>query len=290
MDEINLGFAKGGASFALHLFHLLSRGGVHENIVFSPFYIQTCIALAYAGAKGETAHEIAKVLHFHADNPVEVAKTFQFVLDKYQKSRVLKIANKVYVPSGMHFRSSYDSAIKKHYHSEKESIDFTLSDEAAKSINAWVKAKTDGNITELVTPDCFDDDTCLVLLNALHFKGKWMHQFKVCDIKEDSFWNSDQQSVNVEYMHLTEHFGYANYPELECSAVDMPYKDGDLSLFVMLPDKRDGLEHLAHKLRAFNLVDLAHKLTNMKVEVKFPKFKMDYSIDLVDKLRRVSNR
>lgn len=289
MFDFNLEFARGGASFTTELFQLLSAGGVKQNIVFSPFSIQTCIALAFAGAQGETADEIAKGLRFVSNFPPEVAQTFQFVLEKYKTSDLLKVANKLYVQQGKQLKASYEAAIKEQYHSEAESINFALSDAAAQSINAWVNAKTEGKITELVTPDSFNDNTRLVLLNALHFKGSWLHRFQEERTEEDDFWVGEEQSVKVQYMNQKAKFGYAHFPDLECTALDMPYKDSDLSMFVLLPQEREGLKQLAEKLKTVNLVDLAEKLVTEEVHVKFPKFKVDYSIELADKLKQVSN-
>ncbi|KAH8297441.1 hypothetical protein KR044_011862, partial [Drosophila immigrans] len=287
MFDFNLEFARGGAAFTTELFQLLAAGGVKQNIVFSPFSIQTCIALAFAGAQGDTADEIAKGLRFVSNFPPEVAQTFQFVLEKYRNSDLLKIANKLYVQQGKQLKPSYEQAIKEQYHSEAESINFALSGAAAQAINAWVNAKTEGKITELVTPDAFDDNTRVVLLNALHFKGSWAHKFLEERTEEDDFWVGAEETVKVPYMNQKAKFGYAYFEDLNCTALDMPYKDSDLSMFVLLPQEREGIKELAEKLKTVNLVDLADKLVVEEVHVKFPKFKVDYSIELADKLKQL---
>ncbi|XP_062128437.1 serine protease inhibitor 42Dd [Drosophila sulfurigaster albostrigata] len=287
MFDFNLEFARGGATFTTELFQLLSAGGVSKNIVFSPFSIQTCIALAFAGAQGETADEIATGLRFVSNFPPEVAQTFQFVLEKYRNSNLLKIANKLYVQEGKQLKASYEQSIKEQYNSEAESINFALSDAAAQSINAWVNAKTEGKITELVTPDAFSDNTRLVLLNALHFKGSWANKFLEERTEEDDFWVGAEETVKVPYMNQKAKFGYGFFEDLGCTAIDMPYKDSDLSMFVLLPQEREGLKDLAEKLKSVNLVDLADKLVVEEVHVKFPKFKVDYSIELADKLKQL---
>jgi len=289
MFDFNLEFARGGAAFTTELFQLLAAGGVKENIVFSPFSIQTCIALAFAGAQGDTADEIAKGLRFASNFPPEVAQTFGFVLEKYRNSPLLRIANKLYVQQGKQLKASYEEAIKEQYHSEAESINFALSDAAAQSINAWVNAKTEGKITELVTSDSFNENTRLVLLNALHFKGSWAHRFQEDRTEEDDFWVGTEQSVKVNYKNQKAKFAYGYFEELNCTALDMPYKDSDLSMFVLLPQERDGLKELAEKLKTVNLIDLADKMAVEEVHVKFPKFKVDYSIELADKLKQVRN-
>ncbi|EDW62242.1 serine protease inhibitor 42Dd [Drosophila virilis] len=287
MFDFNLEFARGGASFTSELFQLLAAGGLQQNIVFSPFSIQACLALAFAGAQGETADEIAKGLHFVSNFGPEVAQTFQFVLQKYKDSELLKVANKLYVQQGKQLKASYESTIKSDYNTEAESINFALGAAAAQSINGWVNAKTEGKITELVTADSFDENTRLVLLNALHFKGSWAHKFDESRTAVDDFWIAEEQSIKVSYMNQKAKFGYGYFEDLDCTALDMPYKDTDLSMLVLLPQEREGLKSLAEKLKSVNLVDLAAKLAVEEVTVKFPKFKVDYSIELADKLQQL---
>ncbi|HSD83555.1 MAG TPA: serpin family protein, partial [Anaerolineae bacterium] len=49
-------------AFALDLYHELR--GTNNNLFFSPYSISTALAMTYAGARGETAAEMARVLHF----------------------------------------------------------------------------------------------------------------------------------------------------------------------------------------------------------------------------------
>lgn len=288
MFDFNLEFARGGAKFTVDLFKKLAAGDVKENIVFSPFSVQTCLALAFAGAEGETADEIATAMKFVSNFPPEVAETFQFVLEKYKNSDLLKIANKVYVQEGKTLRDEYATATKEHYHAEAEELNFAESEAAAQAVNSWVEDQTAGKITDLVSADCFDSLTRLVLLNALHFKGNWENKFDEAATEEDDFWIGEEESVKVQYMNQKAKFGYGFFDELGCQALEMPYKDSDLSMFVLLPNERTGLKSLAEKLENVNLVDLAEQMNTEEVVVKFPKFKVDYSVELKDILVEVS--
>lgn len=288
MFDFNLQFARNGADFTLELFRQLAAGAIKENVVFSPFSIQTCIALAFAGAPpGETADKIADVMKFVSNFPPEVAETFQFVLEKYKNSDLLKIANKVYVQNGHAIKAAYQQTLKDNYHAEAESVNFCESAKAAETMNYWVETKTAGKISNLISPDCLDANTRLVLLNALHFKGSWKHKFDEAATVEDDFWIKEDNSVKLHYMSQKAKFGYGYFPELNCTALEMPYQNSDLSMFVLLPSEREGLKTLAEKLKAVNLVDLAEKMSTEDVKVKFPKFKVDYSIELSDTLKRL---
>src|SRR5271155_5869572 len=58
--------ADGGTtSFALDLHGQLK--GAQGNLFFSPYSISSCLAMTYAGARGETEKQMAHVLHFGGD-------------------------------------------------------------------------------------------------------------------------------------------------------------------------------------------------------------------------------
>uniref|UniRef100_A0A1A9W2W3 Serpin domain-containing protein n=1 Tax=Glossina brevipalpis TaxID=37001 RepID=A0A1A9W2W3_9MUSC len=287
MSDLNLQFARNCAVFCVEFFQKLAAGGIKENIIFSPFSIQNCVALAFAGAQGDTANEIATVLKFTSNSPSEVAETFQYVLDNYKNSQLLKIANKICVQEGKAIKSEYANITKTHFHAEAEELDFNESTTAADRINSWVKQKTAGKIEELVSADCFDSMTRIVLLNALHFKGHWEKKFDESQTIKDNFWISSDQSVQLQYMTQKAKFGYGYFENLNCTALEMPYKDSDLSMFVLLPGERDGLKNLAKQLKQVNLVDLAAKMHQEEVVVKFPKFTVNYQTELSEILKQM---
>uniref|UniRef100_A0A034V5D8 Neuroserpin n=1 Tax=Bactrocera dorsalis TaxID=27457 RepID=A0A034V5D8_BACDO len=288
MFDFNLEFARGGAAVATELFELLAAGGVKQNIVFSPFSIQTCVALAFAGASGETADQIAEGLKFASNFHPEVATTFAFVFDKYKDSELLKIANKVYVQQGHELKPDYQTELKESYNAETENVNFEDSENVAATINSWVEDKTAGKIKDLVQASAFSALTRLVLLNALHFKGLWAHKFEEEQTVEDDFWISEEESVKVQYMNQKAKFGYGFFEELDCQALELPYKDSDLSMLVLLPNEREGLKTLAEKLKSVNLVDLAGNLeANEDVVVQLPKFKVEYEVELTETLKKL---
>ena len=53
---------EGNTPFALDLYSRLS--GTPGNLFFSPYSISTCLAMTYAGARGDTEPQMARVLHF----------------------------------------------------------------------------------------------------------------------------------------------------------------------------------------------------------------------------------
>src|SRR5262245_2660023 len=54
-------FAASSNAFAVDLYHQLAQKG--DNIAFSPASIETALEMTWAGAKGQTAEQMRRVLH-----------------------------------------------------------------------------------------------------------------------------------------------------------------------------------------------------------------------------------
>lgn len=66
-----------------------------------------------------------------------------------------------------------------------EELDFLkAAEETRKHINTWVANKTEGEITELLSPNSVSPQSPLVLVNAIYFKGDWDNQFNKQQTKE----------------------------------------------------------------------------------------------------------
>src|SRR5262252_8028115 len=59
--------APGVNQFATSAYHELARGD--QNLIFSPFNIATALSMLLEGARGDTADEIAAVLHQAQHDP-----------------------------------------------------------------------------------------------------------------------------------------------------------------------------------------------------------------------------
>src|SRR5712664_2781100 len=57
----------GNTAFALDLLGQLKS--TRGNIFYSPYSISTCLAMTYAGARGDTEEQMSRVLHLERDKP-----------------------------------------------------------------------------------------------------------------------------------------------------------------------------------------------------------------------------
>ena len=97
-----------------------------RNVFYSPFSISTALAMTYAGARGETATQMARTLNFpedeslHSEYRVLLDGLKQGMADKIQ----LNIANAIWLQKDFKFQEAYIDLVKTNYGSELKYADF----------------------------------------------------------------------------------------------------------------------------------------------------------------------
>lgn len=298
--------SEANTKFMFDLFQQF-RKSQKNNTFYSPISITTALGMVLLGAKDNTAQQINKVLHFDQvpENTTEKAATyhvdrsgnghhqFQKLLTELNKSTdayELKIANKLFGEKTFQFLQEYLDAIKKFYQTSVESVDFAKApEESRKKINSWVESQTNEKIKNLFPDRSIGNDTTLVLVNAIYFKGQWQNKFNKENTKEEKFWPNKNTYKSVQMMRQNESFNFALLEDVQAKVLEIPYKGKDLSMIVLLPNEINGLQKLEEKLTAEKLLEWT-SLQNMReahVDLHLPRFKVEESYDLKDTLRNM---
>jgi serpin B len=171
------------------------------------------------------------------------------------------------------------------YDAKLEQVDFqTQAESARKEINDWVSDKTKGKIADLIGPGVLNAATRLALVNAIYFKGRWLHEFKKVRTKDQPFFfNRDEKVVRTMLMNQSARFGYAETDSLQL--LEMPYMGGDVSMVVLLPKEKGGLKALENSLTQKHLNDWLAQVSPHEVNVFLPKFKMTQEFGLARTLQ-----
>src|SRR5205823_3266265 len=129
---------RGNNAFAFDLYARLR--GQDGNLFLSPYSISTALAMTYAGARGETAGEMAKVLHFPGGDRLPLA--FAALVKEVgapHKGYQLSTANALWGQKGYPFRPEFLKLVKDEYGGGLEELDFADSERARQTINRWVE-------------------------------------------------------------------------------------------------------------------------------------------------------
>jgi serpin B len=282
---------EGNTQFAADLYGKLAA--VEGNIFCSPYSISSALAMTSAGARGNTAAEMAKVLHLEMDgaklHPGFLALTGGLNRDGQMRgpgngplSFELVVANSLWGQQGYPFKADFQTLLKTNYGSELRTLDFEKATETARqTINKWVADQTKDKILDLIPAGLLQPVTRMVLTNAIYFKANWQDKFEKAGTTDQPFNVTASTTVKVPMMRQVRSYGYFETPALQ--AVELPYVMNRLSMVLLVPKKVDGVGEVEKDLGA-NLGDWLKGLKSRRVDVSLPRFKTTSSFSLKKEL------
>jgi serine protease inhibitor len=276
---------NGNTQFALELYSKLAKSD--GNLFFSPYSISTALAMTHAGARGNTAKQMADVMHFNIKGD-DLHRTFGSLVNTLNKSGdkgpyQLAVANALWGQKAYRFLKPFTNLVEKNYDAGMNRVDFKTQTEAARlTINRWVEDNTNNKIRDLLKKGILTPLTRLVLTNAIYFKGDWASQFKKDATRDMPFTLAGGKKIDVPMMYQKQKFKYGE--TRDCQMLELPYKGNDLSMVVFLPKKASGLAALEKKLTPKSIAQWTRRMWKRKVYVYLPKFKMTCEFGLKDVL------
>ena len=238
-DEVSA-IARADAAFALDVFRELAVG-TDENLVIGPHSIWTALAMVWAGARGETASEMADVLHF--DRPQDEVTPLLNALDLALASRNeegavdLRLANQVFTEPGLPLHDAYLATLTRDFGAPLAELGFGDPEAARGVINDWAADRTNDRIQELFPAGTITPATALVLCNAISMDAAWTYLFDPTLTSIKPFNLADGTTVEVPMMHFDLYLPLLVEDDLQ--AVELPYGKGDLSMVVIMPEDID---------------------------------------------------
>uniref|UniRef100_A0A8C8SVD0 Serpin domain-containing protein n=1 Tax=Pelusios castaneus TaxID=367368 RepID=A0A8C8SVD0_9SAUR len=293
--------------FSLDFFKELNNDDSSGNIIFSPLSISAALGMVLLGARDKTQTQIQKVgsnksyknirkavlgqtrvikVEKPCDTPGGIHSLFHDIFSAINiptTSYELAIANRLYGEKTFHFLQQYLSCIQKMYQAELKPVDFqNAAEETREEINLWVESFTKGKIKDLFPPNALSAATKLVLVNAVYFKGQWAVEFKKENTRESPFHINKTASKPVQMMVNMGKYKIATIEKHRCQVLELPYKGGDLSMYILLPNDYTGLTQLEKELTYEKLTTWIspHHFQEVKAEVSLPRFKIEKTTEL----------
>jgi serpin B len=276
---------NGNNVFALDLYRELAQKD--GNLFFSPYSISTALGMTYAGARGDTAAQMASALHFALPQERLHPAFGSLIKDINGGGRPrkyhLQTANRLWGQKGYGFLPDFLKLVEANYGAGLKEVDFAgATEQARKAINAWALEQTKNKIKELLQPGILTVDTRLVLTNAIYFKAAWAEPFPEKSTVKGDFHVSADKKVTVPLMRGSNRTNYFKGDGFE--ALELPYEQHDLSMLIFLPARVGGLAEFEKRLTADNLRAWQAKLRDHEVDVTLPKFKITAEFLLKDAL------
>lgn len=263
-------------AFALALHRSLADG---SNIMTSPYSLRQALGMAYAGAAGQTRDEMARTLSAGPAFLTEEAVTRRS-LAAANGEATLKVANALFLKKGYDFLPAFLKTARESFGAEVFVREFGLA--AIKELNSWVSASTNGRIPTIIKE--FDKFDRAVLLNAVYFKGKWVHAFPKTESGQtkgrrggarggplpETFHPAKAAAFPIKLMSVHETFEYAESEGRQ--AVRLPYKGGRMAMIVVLPAESSSLTAFRETLDSGTWRGLRSAFASRKGMVAIPRF------------------
>jgi serpin B len=282
-------------AFTMDLYSRLAERDA-ENIVVSPFSVSVALSMTMAGARGETADQMNRVLHTDTLGD-QVHDAFRSLFEEVTHVRSedsvgqTSLANGLWIQETLPVLPEYIDLVRIDYDADIEKVDFAddaKREVARQQINAWVENHTSDKIKEILHPEDMSRLTAMILGNAIYFCGNWEYSFRKENTETDSFHTPSGELVKVPMMSLTTNtggFGYYETPQFQ--ELELPYRGDVFSMVILLPRKPDGLTRLEDSLKAGRLSAWLSPLgstDHVSLRVRLPRFKTGQRYSLVPAL------
>jgi serine protease inhibitor len=275
-------FMDAQRQFGFKLFSEVLRQDEDKNVVLSPASVAIALMMTYNGADGETQQAMAEALALQDLSLEAVNQSSAALMSSLLEADPqvqLRIANALWGNEGVPFESDFLERTSSFYQAEITSLDFG-DPETVPHINNWVSEQTEGKIPDII--GSLEPDDLLVLINAIYFKGSWSDEFDPAFTSDRPFTLMDGREISHPQMRRSDEFLYLENEQFQ--AVRLPYGNGRLGMYVVLPRTRESTASATTEFYAsLTAADWKSWLSQFEQRqglVALPRFTIDYDIQL----------
>ena len=264
-DVLNLA-EKSINSFDTKLYQSLCK--TQGNVNYSAISIYSLLYALQKGADGTTKEQINSVIELEPD--LEADLQLKDIITGTQN-----MTNSFWYKNTLKIQGDYNQFIRD-YNFELKSTDFYQTQKVRKEINDYISQKTD-KLIENFLQDELPAATKLVLLNTLYFNQKWKNEFDEEATRNQTFYKTKENKIQVPMMHKTSNMQY--YQDNNFQIVELAYKDERYSMIIILPID---YEYDFSKLNPAELVQQFNESkARQRIQLSFPKFDITSRYDLI---------
>jgi serpin B len=228
--------SSGDTAFGLSLLGAVCHAQPVGNVVLSPLSVTSALGLAYLGARGGTASEMARVM----DLPVvpqpaltgELGDRNELLGTLDRPGITFTQASRIWADPKLITKPSYVAALRRAYQTTLTHVPLLSNpDEATSTINAAIAKATHGHIPDLLPAGSVGGSIGWVLTSALYLKAAWAAPFDPSQTEPGPFMTS-AGPVSVKYLNGSD---YTIATDGGWTAAALPYRGDRLQMIALLP-------------------------------------------------------
>jgi serpin B len=196
-----------------------------------------------------------------------------------QEQIFLTVADRIWPAVDLTPAQGWIDLLASHHGATVQPLDFSSDPVSSRDvINSWVSDQTRGLIPELLPEGIINEETLLMLTDAIYFEASWAVPFPEEFSVVDDFILLDRTTIETEYLHKIDSSDRTAIGEGYVAA-EIPYAGGAFVMVVIVPDEgqfgdfRDRFDQ--------ELIDeIDTQLTVRPFELLLPKWETTTNLDL----------
>lgn len=268
--------------FAWDIFNQELSTKPNENVLLSPWSIQTALTMAVNGAATQTLEEVLNVLrcsNCDVNSISEQHRQLSTLLTQQSGHPTVTTTNAYfYDPSRIALKAAFREKLTQSFACGFLTSDFNQEESALASVNNWVKQYTNYKIEKIL--DKITPLDVAFLINALHFKADWMNGFNPKQTFNSNFTRTDGSIIKRDFVTADRNFLFVKNNQFDL--VDLPFKDSTYSLTLVQSTNKS-----VNNLDKATFESLLSGVKFTRAIVSFPKMKLAYEGDLINSLKKL---
>lgn len=280
-----------------------------EDLVYSPISIFTSLSTLQSGSTHETKTELGTILSLAKINDTLIQEGVNSILDTFKKDSSVNIVNRVFLDHAFHPTNQYVNSVRDKFHGEVVQTHFGNATAASLFVNKHVYQASHGVLQDVISVDLPENDEPvtesslnatsglvqsvqgidggLMLVSGMTFEGDWDRPFTPMLTSKARFTREDGVVEQVDMMHRDAVYLHAEIPELNASALSIPYKSYRYALTILLPEEGVSIAELEDNLESFPCIAVLSRLKRQYMQVSLPRFQVETTVDLIDPLEKL---
>jgi serpin B len=206
-----------------------------SNNLVSPLSASVALGMAMVGARDSTFEQMRRALGFTADDTAAIRAGYRDLLPMLARldDRVTyTLANHAWVDRGFPLVPTFLPQLDSVFAARASTADFRDEQGTLRTINDWVRDRTNGRIPSIL--EALRPNDVFVLANALYFKGRWREQFDAAKTADAPFTIAPGRTTTVRMMQ-------ARANEMRAGrvgatrVVELPYGGGAWVMTIVMP-------------------------------------------------------
>lgn len=259
-----------------------ARNAEGGPVLLSPLSAALALSMAANGADGDTLAQFETVLGGGITLDELNAACTQLLSDygDLDGSTECLIANSLWTdPEGM-IREDFIGKCRGIFDAQVFSQELSAPS-VVPAVNGWVSDHTNGMIPRILS-EPFNENTALLLVNALYLKNTWETEFDPNNTYLRGFYHQGSDKESMDFLNA----GFVTFPYLQSETAQgavLPYDDGRLAFFALMPEEGAEFEVWLNSLDGETFTQLLESRRDTEFRtLALPKFEAEWDGQLQD--------